>query len=432
MAYTGVDALMNQRICMAWSNNLVNWGPVLGNPQVEPDPALFRYVTAEGWAVCRDPYLYRADDLWHLLATAQSAAPGNPGALLHATSADLFSWGEPELFMVNDGAYPDRVLESSTYLERDGTHHLFFHESGLLGIRHLFSASPDAWTMANGENIGQGVAPEIDTFDGGQTYVISRLGQYQDRPGADVVHFVARFDTLVFEPGQDHPDIQVTSALAREFALYTGDSVYGNPVLGDNPARRGETSVGLVGNGYFGSAEFFQGPLAYGIGGGMLGDDAVARLESHPFVIEGNSMSLLIGGTASPDLYVALMDAEADTILRQSFAEDNATMERDYWDIQYLQGLEALHPDLRCRHQRPPQRGRHRRVLRPVAAGRGAGGRCRQAGRPGAPAQPVQPPDRAAVHALGRRPLPGTHPRPARPAGLGLGRCGPAGSAATR
>ncbi len=342
MAYTGVDDLMNQRICTAWSTDLEHFGRVVGNPQIEPDPALFRYATNEGWAMCRDPYFYQADGLWHVLATAQSAAaPTHAGVLLHATSTNLFSWGDTDVFMVNDSASPERVLESSTYLEREGTHHLFFHESGLHGVKHLFSASADAWTMADSDNIGLGIAPEIDTFDGGLTHVISRLGQFKDHPDSTVIHFVAHFDSLEFDPGEDHPEIVTTPALAREFAQFTGQSIFGNPVLGDNPARRGEPPVGLVGNSYFGSGEFFQGPMGYGVGGGTLGDEATTNLQSHPFVIQGNSMSLLIGGTASPDIYVALMDAQADTVLWQSFAEDNATMEPDYWDLVLLQGLEA-------------------------------------------------------------------------------------------
>jgi hypothetical protein len=341
MAYTGVDAQMNQRICMAWSSDLANWGRVVGNPQIDPDPGLFRYVPANGWAICRDPYLFLRGGVWHLLATAQANQAGYPGVLLHSTSGDLFHWLEPDIFLVNDGAQPDQVLESSTYLEREGTHHLFFHQSSVPGVQHVYSDSFDAWTMANRQSIGLGIGPEVDTFDDGLSYIISRLGQFRDHPDSSDVHFVAHFGSLEFDTGDNHPDIVPTSALAREFAVFTGEAVYGNPVLGDNPTRRGDPPVGLVGNGYFGSAEFFQGPLGYGIGGGLLGDEAQAHLESHPFVIEGNSMSLLIGGTASADCYVALMDAEADTILRQSFAEDNATMDRDYWDVQYLQGREA-------------------------------------------------------------------------------------------
>ena len=53
-------------------------------------------------------------------------------------------------------------------------------------------------------------------------------------------------------------------------------------------------------------------------------------------------MSLLIGGTESPDLcYVALMDAQADTVLLRTHAAGNVTMERRFWDLEPLQGLEA-------------------------------------------------------------------------------------------
>ena len=343
MAYTGVDQQQNQRICLAWSSDLINWGRVTGNPLIEPDPTLFHYDPDENWAICRDPYIYRADGLWHLLATAQAAGPSPyTGALLHTTSSNLMNWNDGDIFMVNDGITPDRVLESSTYFERDGSHHLFFHESGLHGVKHVFSSSLDTWTMANSNWIGIGIAPEIDTFDAGENYLISRLGQFQVHPDSSDIYFVAHFDTLLFTAGADHPTIYTPHPLAREFAAYSGLATWGNPCLGDNPARRGEPPVGLVGNSYFGSAEFFQGPLGYGTASGMLGDEAEARLESYPFVIEGRSMSLLIGGTENPDLcFVALMDAQADTVLLRTHATGNATMERRFWDLEPLQGIEA-------------------------------------------------------------------------------------------
>ena len=343
MAYTGVDELLNQRICLAWSNDLVHWGRVTGNPLIEPDPALFHYNPIETWSICRDPYLYQADGLWHMLATTQAAGtPPYAGSLLHATSTNFINWSDGDVFLVNDGDTPDRVLESSTYLERDGVHHLFYHESGLHGVKHMFSSSIDTWTMANSDLISVGIAPEVDTFDDGDNYVISRLGQFLVHPDSTDVYFVAHFDTLLFPVGADHPTVYTPHPLEREFAAYTGLSTWGNPCLGDNPARRGEPPVGLVGNSYFGSSEFFQGPLGYGAASNQLGDVAEAHLESYPFVIEGRSMSLLIGGTERPDLcYVALMDAQEDTVLRRAHATGNATMEREYWDIEDLQGLEV-------------------------------------------------------------------------------------------
>ena len=274
--------------------------------------------------------------------TLVAGMPPYQGSLLHATSTNLITWSEGDVFLVNDGDTPDRVLESSTYLERNDIHHVFYHESGVHGVKHMFSSSIDSWTMANSNLVSIGTAPEVNTFDGGENYVISRLGQFLAHPDSSNVYFVAHFDTLLFPDGADHPVIHTPHPLEREFAEFSGLSIWGNPCLGDNPARRGEPPVGLVGNSYFGSSEFFQGPLGYGSASNQLGDVAEGRLESYAFVIEGRSMSLLIGGTESPDLcYVALMDAAADTVLRRAHATGNATMEREYWDIEDLLGFEV-------------------------------------------------------------------------------------------
>jgi hypothetical protein len=338
MAYTGVDDQMNQRICLAWSNDLVRWGRLFGNPLIVPDPETFYYEPGNGWAECRDPYIFYNGGLWHLLATTRARQPGpDPGALMRTTSSSFHSWSNGEVFMVNDGDAPGRVLESSTYLERDGTYHLFFHEGGIHGVKHIWSDDPDNFTMDRSAWLGPGIAPEVDTFDGGQSYLISRIGQFQVHPDS-VVQQVAHVDTLVFGEAGPHPQVAGTHPLSREFAHRSGSAAWGNPVLGDNPVRRGDPTVGLVGHGYLGTAEFFQGPLGFGSPGGDLGDEGLITLRSHPFPVTGNSLSLLIGGSDTHDCYVALRDAQTDSLLRVAYPWGNATMERYQWDIRSLQG----------------------------------------------------------------------------------------------
>ena len=72
MAYTGVDFQFNQRICMAWSRDLVTWYKSRANPVLEPDSSIFFYYPSSGWAECRDPYLYREDGQWHMLTSAKA------------------------------------------------------------------------------------------------------------------------------------------------------------------------------------------------------------------------------------------------------------------------------------------------------------------------------------------------------------------------
>jgi len=129
----------------------------------------------------------------------------------------------------------------------------------------------------------------------------------------------------------------------REFAAYAGNICLGNPTFGDNPARRGEEPVGLVGNFYFGSREYFQGPLSgRGDAGRELGNTATGWLESHPFVVEGNSIEMLLSGTPNlEECYIALMDAAADTVLRRMTGHAEGTMIPRSWDVRDLVGREA-------------------------------------------------------------------------------------------
>ncbi|HOX26592.1 MAG TPA: hypothetical protein PLL30_05380 [Candidatus Krumholzibacteria bacterium] len=343
MAYTGVDELRNQRICMAWSRDLATWFKTRYNPVLEPDPDTFFYFPDYGWSECRDPFLYRQAGQWHMLASAKVLGIVNGrGALAHSVSDDLMHWSAPDVFLANDGPTPWNTPESPQYLVRDGIHHVFFLEYSDDGISHIASLDPPQWTFENRWVFDAGIAPEVDSFDGGASWVISRVAPYLE-PDAEVVSYVARFDTLLFNEGTASPQIYRAPPLAREFASYGGLSCLGNPCFGDNPARRGEDPVGLVGNCFFGSREYYQGPLSLrGDTGRLIGDSATGYADSYPFIIEGNSISLLVSGTYSPDhCFVALMSAADHTILRRSYGYDSVTMTPRWWDVSELQGQEV-------------------------------------------------------------------------------------------
>ncbi len=343
MAYTGVDESYNQRLCLAWSPDLATWNKLNGNPVVEPDTALFNYFAAGTWSSCRDPFLYRQDGLWHLLATAEvpGDSGGSMGAVAHTSSSDLSTWSTTDVYLVNDRIDPEPVPESCSYCVFQGQHHLFYSEGGGFGVRHVQTVDPDQWSLATCALIGVGIAPEIDTFDGGAHHVISRLGQFRDHPDSTTAQFVAHFDTLQFDGG-DHPTIRVTPPLQREFAAYGGDCCCGNPCLGDNPARRGEDPVRLEGNGYFGSAEMFQGPFGAGAASYGCGEAAEGYLNSHAFEVDAPFISLLVGGTDDPaHCFVALMDAQADTVLRRASGDGPDPMTRKWWDVSDLVGREV-------------------------------------------------------------------------------------------
>lgn len=100
MFYTGVSRAEDgnvQRIGSAVSDDLITWHRTPG-PQVEVDPAHYeRFREGSGWfdEACRDPWVYRGDDGWHMLFTARVDGPEQTrerGVVGYATSADLETW----------------------------------------------------------------------------------------------------------------------------------------------------------------------------------------------------------------------------------------------------------------------------------------------------------------------------------------------------
>lgn len=343
MAYTGVGDGSNQRICMAYSDDLLSWYKSPLNPVQEPSPPTFFYDPDGQWGECRDPFLFRVDNQWHMLTTVKTNdLPSGQAALAVASAINMHDWNDPDVFLLSGSSQPTSSLESSQYLLRDGVHHLLFHEYATNGVSHLAANEVGGWDFASRSIIDNGLAPELDTFDGGDSWVFSRAAPFLE-PHLDQLAFVVRFDTLMFNEGLASPTVVRTPPLAREFAEFVGNSVLGNPVFGDNPERRGEQAVGHVGQCYFGSAEYFQGPLSNrGQPGQSQGNVATGSLRSHPFVIVGNSISLLVGGSDQPDLcYVALVDAQTDTIIHRASGEGSATMTERWWDTVPLFGREV-------------------------------------------------------------------------------------------
>ena len=94
MFTTGIsvaDHGLVQRIGASWSPDLIEW-------RREPEPVLEAderwYATRENghrethW---RDPWVFPAGGIWHLVATAKSAAAGT-AVVAHAVSSDLVGW----------------------------------------------------------------------------------------------------------------------------------------------------------------------------------------------------------------------------------------------------------------------------------------------------------------------------------------------------
>jgi hypothetical protein len=187
-----------------------------------------------------------------------------------------------------------------------------------------------------------GGAPELDEIAPG-VRLFSRLGK-GFRPLTEGWLQVVRFDTLDFEDGGATPRLRRSHPLDRDWAVREGLATLGNPTFGDNTAERGEAPSGLVGHGWFGSREYYQGPLSgRGNPGSELGDEVTGRLVSHPFVVTGDVIRLRVGGGRYPETcYVALLDAATDTVLRRATGHGAETMVERVWDVRPLRGRLAV------------------------------------------------------------------------------------------
>lgn len=339
MLYTGCDALMNQRIGLATSPDLETWTRSGADPVITPDPSQYIWNEAAGWSDFRDPYLYRQDGLWHALVTAKKLVGGQPtGVLYHGTSPDLATWTDVGPIFQNNGPQPNKVLESSQCVTIGSWQHLFFGVFDAVGVTVLSATDPSGWTMANARIIDNGYAPEVDMFDPGVT-IFSRLANYQ-LPGSAGTGYVVRLDTLRTNADGSNPTLWKPHPLDADWAVHTGTGALGAPTFGDNPLYHSEPTSGLVGTGYFGSRDYYPGPLSgRGAPGVTLGDAVTARLESRPFTVAGTRILLLVGGGNYPSTcYVALVDATDGTILRSETGRGDITMSPREWHVDDLQG----------------------------------------------------------------------------------------------
>ncbi|RKZ20045.1 hypothetical protein DRQ50_00705 [bacterium] len=348
LAYTGADTAMNQSMGLAYSDDLYSWTPEPANPVLEPDPALYIWGRDRTWSDFRDPFVWRENNQWHVLMTAAKWIGGRTGVLYHGVANDLLDWQDAGVFFVHDGSDRWRVLESPQYHVLGGQHHLLCGEFDTNGISHLSAALPESLTMSTRTFIDNGYAPELDEFDPGVP-VLSRIIPFVLPSGNDLT-YVIRFDTLAVSA--DGADLSVLRPhpLDVDWEIHTGTGSLANPTFGANPLWRDEPDPGHKGNGWFGSGEYYPGPLSgYGFPGAQLGGSATCDLVSRPFVVTGSGMELLVGGADnSAGLYVALVDAATDSVLRRETGHGDPVMVTRYWDLRDVTGRECrirIHDD---------------------------------------------------------------------------------------
>ncbi len=343
MAYTACDTKMNQRIALAYSPDLFTWTKEPANPVLEPDSTLYQWSPSVSWSNFRDPFLWQDDGTWHILVTAKKYYSSSTGILYHATSPDLLFWTDQGPMFINDGSDPWRVPESPQYRLIGQYHHLLFCEYDTGFVSLVSGTDPAQWTMDERVVLEPGAyAPELNDFAEGN-WIYSRITPFH-LPQSDSLTYVVRLDTLLTAPDGASPAIHMPHPLDENWASHQGISVEANPTFGDNPLWRGEPSSGMVGNGYFSSREYYQGPLSgKGAPGVSLGDAVQGSLDSRPFTVTGDQMTLLVGGGDYPaTCYVALMTAADSTVLYTETGQGHPTMTLRTWDLRPYRGLECF------------------------------------------------------------------------------------------
>ncbi len=337
MFYTGVDSNAVQKIGIATSPDLFTWTKHPGNPVFRPDTSWAKWDSLVSWSACRDPHIYQEDGTYYMFVTA-TAKNGN-GAVGSAVSTDLFNWVDNGPVYVHSGVYPWHAIESVFLLKRNGKYRMFFSEQdtppgvSYMASDYLYSG----WSLGSRTIIDPGIAPEI-VDDSGGVELITRFGRFMK---GDTINYAVKIDTLRWV--SDAPALDGPHPLRQFVEVNAGEAVFYQPTYMDNSYERGAEHANFQGNSWIGTLEYFQGPLQGGWAGWSAGENAKGYIKSYPFVVEGDSLSLLVGGGDMIDsAYVALYRASDDSLLYKETGRNVDTMDRRVWHVEPFKG-EALY-----------------------------------------------------------------------------------------
>lgn len=328
MFYTGVNTVGSQQSGVAFSNNLSDWFK-FGPPIYHPDPSWAIWTDTQ-FAHGRDPHVIEYNGTYYMFVTAKHI--WNKGAVACATSTDLVHWTDAGYIYRHDSWH---VLESVFIQRRGDRFHMLFTEEAVYGTSHM--SSPElysGWNLIDRRIIDSGHAPQITSTANGE--IFSRHSVYNDLHGN--YRHVIRFSPLVWV--NDVPTVLKPYPLSGEWTTVAGDAFNFQPTFANNAYCRNDIyAANYVGDGWINTFEFYTGPMGYGGPGYTQGDAKTGMIRSQPFSIQGNSISLLVGGGNFPDqCYVALCDAATGaTIYRETGRNDNV-MDRRYWDVSSMIG----------------------------------------------------------------------------------------------
>jgi predicted GH43/DUF377 family glycosyl hydrolase len=335
MYYTGVNVAGAQQTGVAFSNNIYDWIKY-------PDPV---YHPDTSWAIwnsntfChgRDPHVMEINGTYYMFVTAQHE--WYKGAVACATSTDLIHWTDQGFIYLHNSWH---MLESVFILQRNGLFHMFFTEEAVYGTQHMSSPTLfGGWDYTKVDYLDTGHAPQITDTPSGP--IFSRHSVLNDNHG--VYRYALKFSPMYWSG--DTPTVPKTFPLQGDWTYVSGNAFYYQPTFANNAYARNEYyPSSFVGDGWINTYELYTGPIGFGSPGQSVGDGTTGLIRSRPFSIQGNSISLLVGGGYFPDAcYVALVDDQSGEVLYKETGNNSNVMDRRYWDVSHLIGR-TVHIDI--------------------------------------------------------------------------------------
>jgi hypothetical protein len=328
MYYTGVNGAAAQQTGLAFSTDLTQWVK-FGPPVYHPDPS-WAVWNSSTFSHGRDPHVIEVDGTYYMFVTAQHS--WYRGAVACATSTDMINWTDAGYIYMHNSWH---MLESVFIQQRNGLFHMFFTEEAVNGTSHMSSPTLfGGWNIEKRLYVDAGHAPQITETAGGS--VFSRHAVYNDLHGG--YRHVIRFSPLYWFG--DTPSVPKTFPLQGTWNFVSGDAFFYQPAFANNAYCRNDIyPSSFVGDGWINTMELYTGPLGYGAPGQAQGDQRTGVIRSPSFSIQGNSMSLLVGGGNFPDTcYVSLVDAGTSQPLFRETGRNSNVMDRRYWDVSDLIG----------------------------------------------------------------------------------------------
>ena len=337
--YTGVNERIAQAIGIAEGPDLApgasftaDFAPLALNPVFHPDTSWASW-DEKSWSNGRDPcVIEHAGAVW-LCVTATHRDGRGALALARSTDGGREFVDQGPLLLGEKG----EAIESPELVLLGGRWFLLTSSDRRGGTWVLEApALTGPWDYAKRVRWLESVAPEV-WFDGRdwwisthQSYRLVHDPRYRDRR-----LYLIGFDRLTVGPAG--LAIVAESGLGADWPVVEGDAFTAQPTLGDNAAARGEPAAGVVGRGYLASGERFTWPPERP--GESRGYAATGLVRSRPFVLQGATMSLLVGGTAGIEsTYVALRRVADGEILFRETGRGETRMDERVWAIADFKG----------------------------------------------------------------------------------------------